>query len=166
MPHLASRYYAHSTRCYSTKTKAPRVTRAGTYGHGNAPLKGCILLLLILNSIHNSAADRRWAGFQSKTPLAGKPALLTTLSRSLSCDSTAEHCTAEQYYKPGRTKLQKDLRRSDRSWNTCQDFLIIKSLWAAASTVNRAEALLKGHLSIKGYPQYNKVSRLHQHSSI
>ena len=48
---------------------APRVKRAGTYGKGNAPLKGCIGLLLILNSMHKSATDRRWARLQSKTPL-------------------------------------------------------------------------------------------------
>ena len=51
-------------------TKAPRVTRAGTYGKGNVPLKGCIGLLLILNSKHNSATDRRWARLQFKTPPA------------------------------------------------------------------------------------------------
>ena len=32
-------------------TKAPWVTCAGTYGKGNAPLKGCIGLILILNSV-------------------------------------------------------------------------------------------------------------------
>ena len=34
------------------------------------------------------------------------------------------------------------------------------------STGNRAKVLLKGHLTIKHYPQYKKVSRLIQHSSI
>ena len=63
-------------------TKAPRVTRVGTYGEGNSPLKGYIGLLLILNSIHNSATDRRWARLRAKTPPARKPALLTTLSSS------------------------------------------------------------------------------------
>ena len=43
-------------------TKAPRVTRAGIYGKRNAPLRGCIWLLLISNSMHNSATDRRWQG--------------------------------------------------------------------------------------------------------
>ena len=56
-------------------TKAPRVTRAGTYGKGNGPLKRCIVLLLILNSMHNSATDRRWEKLPSKIPLARKPAL-------------------------------------------------------------------------------------------
>ena len=39
-------------------SKAPPVTRVGTYGKGNAPLKGFIGLLLILKSMHNSATDR------------------------------------------------------------------------------------------------------------
>ena len=95
--------------------KAPRVTRAGTYGKGNALLKGYIGLLLILTSMHNSYTDRRWARLQSKTPPARKPALLTTLSCSLRCESAAEHHTVEQYPKTGRTKFQKDLRRRDRS---------------------------------------------------
>ena len=82
-------------------------------GQGNALLKGCIGLLLILNRMHNSATDRRWARLHSITPPARKPALLTTLSSSLRCESAAEHHTAEQYSKTGRTKLQKDLRRSD-----------------------------------------------------
>ena len=90
-----------------------RVTRAGTYGKGNAPLKGCIWLLLILNSMHNSATDRRWTRLQSKTPPARKPALLTTLSSSLRCESAAEHHTAEQYSKTGRTKLL--LRTKDKA---------------------------------------------------
>ena len=64
-------------------TKAPRGTRADTYGKGNTTLKGCIELLLILNSMHNSATDRRWSRSQSKTPPARKPAVLTTLSSSL-----------------------------------------------------------------------------------
>ena len=117
-------------------TKAPRVTRAGTYYKGNALLRRCIGLLLV-NSMHNSSTDRRWARLHSKTPPARKPALLTTLSSSLRCESAAEHHTAEQYYKTGRTKIQKDLTRSDRSWNTCQDFLMIPSLWAAALETER-----------------------------
>ena len=118
-------------------TKAPQVTRAGTYSKGNAPLKGCIGLLLILNSMHNSATDRRWARLHSKTPPARKSALLTNVSSSLRCESAAEHHTAEQYSKTGRTKLQKYLRRSDQSWNTCQDFFMIPSLWAAALEIER-----------------------------
>ena len=117
--------------------------------------------------MHNSATDWRWARLQSKTPQARKQALLTTLSSSSRCESAAEHDTAEQYSKTGRTKLQNDLRRSDRSWNTCQDCLMIPSLWNRGGiTGNRAKVLLKGHLSIKRYPKYNKVSRLLQHSSI
>ena len=82
--------------------------------------------------MHNSATDRRWARLQSETPRAWKPATLTSLSSSLRCESAAKHRTAEQYSKTDRTKLQKDFKRSDRSWNTCQDFHIIPSLWAAA----------------------------------
>ena len=66
-----------------------------------------------------------------------KTASPATLSGSLRCESAAEHHTAEQYYKTDRTKLQKDLRRSDRSWNTCQDFLMIPSPWAAALETER-----------------------------
>ena len=102
----------------------------------HAPLKGCSGSLLILNSKHNSDTDRRWARLHL-TPPARKQALLTTQSSSLRCESAAEHHIAEQYSKTGRTKLQKDLRRSDRSCNTCQDFLMIPSLWAAALETER-----------------------------
>ena len=54
-------------------TKAPRVTCTGIHGKGNAPLKGWIGLLLILNSMHNSATDRRWARLHYKTPPARIP---------------------------------------------------------------------------------------------
>ena len=37
-----------------------RVTRDGTYGQCNAPLRGCVGLLLIFNSMHNTARDLRW----------------------------------------------------------------------------------------------------------
>ena len=92
---------------------------------------------LNLKYLHNSATDRRWARLHSKTPPARKPALLTTQSSSLGCESAAEHHTAEQHSKTGRTKLQKDLRTSDRSWNTCQDFLMIPSLRAAVLETER-----------------------------
>ena len=88
-------------------TKAPRVTLAGTYDKGNAPLKGCIRLLLILNNKLNTATDRQWARLQSKTPPARKRALLTTLSSSLRFESAAEHHTAEQYSKTGRKSSGK-----------------------------------------------------------
>ena len=71
-------------------------------------------LLLILNNMHNFATYRRMARLHSKIPPALKPALLTTLSSSLRCESAAEHHTAEQYSKTDRTKFRKDLRRSDR----------------------------------------------------
>ena len=112
-------------------TKAPQVTHASTYGKGNALLKECIGLPLILNSMHNYATYRWWARLQSKTRPARKPALLTTLSSSLRCESAAEHHTAEQCSKTRKTKQQKNLRRSNRSWNTWKDFLMIPNLQAA-----------------------------------
>ena len=105
--------------------------------------------------MHNSATDRRRSRLQCKPPPARKPALQTILSSGLRCESAAEHHTAEQYSKTGRTKLQKNLRMSDRLRNTCQDFLIIPSLMSW-STGNRPKVLLKGHLSIKGYPNITR----------
>ena len=72
--------------------------------------RGCIGLHVILNSMHNSATDRTLkhhskTRLHSKTPPARKPAILTTLSSSLRCESATEHHTAEQYSKTGRTKL-------------------------------------------------------------
>ena len=141
------------------------LTRAGTYGKGNEPLKGCIGLLLILNSMNNSATDRRWARLQSKTPPARKPALLTIPSRSLRCESAAQHHSAEQYSK---TRQDKAPKRSQK-----ERPIIKYLLWLShdtrplsCSTGKRANVLLKGHLSIKRYLQYNKVSRLLQHSSM
>ena len=97
-------------------------------GTGGAPQSGCTGLHLILFSIHNIATDRRWERLQLSTPPAKKQALLTTRSTSLRCVSAAEHHTAEQYSKTGKTKLQKHLMMSNLSWNTCQDFLKIPSL--------------------------------------
>ena len=91
-------------------------------------IKRGIGLHLILYSIHNTVTDRRCARSQSKnTPPVKKLAPLTTRSSSLRCVSEAEHHTAEQYSKTGRTKPRKHLPRSSLSWNTCQDFLKIKS---------------------------------------
>ena len=53
------------------------------------------------------------------------------------CISAAKHQTAEQYSKTGRTKPQKHPPRSDLSWNTCQDFLKIPSLWEPALEAQR-----------------------------
>ena len=41
----------------------------------NAILRGCIEVLWILNSIHSTATDRRWAKFNSKTPPDEKTAI-------------------------------------------------------------------------------------------
>ena len=53
-------------------------------------------------------------------------------SSSSRCVSAAEHHTAEQYSKTGKTKPQKHLPMSNLSWKTRQDFLKIPSLWEAA----------------------------------
>ena len=93
-------------RCAIT---APRVTRTGTYGTGRAPQRGCIRLHLILYSIHITATERRCARSHSNTPQVKKLAPLTTRSSSLKCVSAAEHHTAEQYSKTGKTKPLKHL---------------------------------------------------------
>ena len=69
---------------------ALRVTRAGTYGKHDAPLKGCIGLILILSIMHYPATDGRLARLHSKTPPAKKLATLTTLY-SCGRESAAEH---------------------------------------------------------------------------
>ena len=71
-------------------TKAPRVTRAGTYSKCTAPLRGFFGFLFILNSIHSTATDRRWEWLHFNTPPANK------LWHS-------EHRIAEEYFKSGRT---------------------------------------------------------------
>ena len=63
----------------------------------------------ILNSMHNSATDRRWGRLHSKTTPARKPAHLITLSSSLRYESAAEHHTAEQYSKTGRTSSKCEI---------------------------------------------------------
>ena len=145
-------------RCVIT---APRVTHTGTYDTGSAPYRGRNGLHLILYSIHNTTADRRCARSHSNTPPVKKLAPLTTRSSSLKCVSAAEHHTAEQCYKMGRTKPLKHLPRSSLSWNSCQDFLKIPSHSEAALETER-----KCHSKfIKCHSQYNKVIRLLQHSS-
>ena len=124
-------------------TKAPRVIRAGPYGKDNASLSGRIGLLLILNSMHNTATDRDNSVQQYKVWIG----------------SWAPHCWAI---------LQDRQDNSKRS----QEWLIMKYLPGlshdnkrrSCSYGNRAKVLLKCHLSIKRHPQYNKVSRLFQDS--
>ena len=60
-----------------------------------------------------------------------------TVRSSLRCVSAAEHHTAEQYFKTGRTKPRKHLPRSNLSWNTRLDFLKIPSLWEVAMETER-----------------------------
>ena len=115
-------------KVYRCAIKAPRVTRTGTSGTGRAPQSGCFGLHLILYSIHSTATDRRWERLQLSTPAAKNQAPLTTRSSSLRCVSAAEHHTAEQYSKIGKTKPTKHLPMSNLSWNTRQDFLKIPSL--------------------------------------
>ena len=85
---------------------------------------------LILFSIHNTATDGRCARSHLNTPPVKTLAPLTTRSSSLKCASTADHHTAEQYYKTGKTNPLKHLPRRNLSWNTCQDFKI-PSHWEA-----------------------------------
>ena len=61
----------------------------------------------------------------SNTPPVRNLAPLTARSSNLRGVSGAEHQTAEQYSKTGRTKPRKHLPRSALSWNTRQDFLKI-----------------------------------------
>ena len=76
--------------------------------------------VLILNSIHSTATDRRRAMSQSNIlPVRNRPPL-TTRSSGLRCASAAEHHTAEQYSKTGRTKPWKHLPRSYLSCYTRQ----------------------------------------------
>ena len=101
----------------SNQRTMARVTRAGTHGKGNAPHKGCIRLLLILNSMHNSATDRRWARLHSKTPPARKPARLTTLSSSLMCEAleTERRCFSNVILA---SKVTPNITRSADSFST------------------------------------------------
>ena len=87
--------------------------------------------------------------------------LPTTLSRSLRCEAVAEHQTAEQHSKKGRTKLQNIPNRSDRSWGY---FHYTKPL--SCSSRDTVEMTCKSHLSIKCHIQYAQVIRLLQNSPI
>ena len=81
--------------------------------------------------------DKRWAMSHSNTPPVRNRVPLIARSSSLRCVSAAEHQTAEQYSKSGRTKHRKHLPRSDLSWNTRQDFRKIPSLWEPALETKR-----------------------------
>ena len=95
-----------------------------------------------VNSAHTETTDYRTI------------ALLTTLPSSLRCQS---HTSAEQYSKTRRTKLQEDIRRSDRSWNTCQDFLMILILCGAALETER-RCYSKVILASKVAPNVTRLS--------
>ena len=57
---------------------------------------------------------------------------LTTQSSCLRCVSAAEHHTAEQNFKTGRTKPRKHLPRGTQPWHTRQDFHKMSRLWKPA----------------------------------
>ena len=77
----------------------------------------------------------------------------------------AEHHTAEQYSKPaGQSSKKISDGATDREIPARRLSHDTKTL--SCSTGNNAKVLLKGYLSIKRYPQYNKVNPLLQHSSI
>ena len=94
-------------KVYRCAIKAP--CNPDWQGTGRAPQSGCFGLHLIWYSLHNTATDRLWERSQLSTPPAIKQAPLTTRSSSLRCVSAAEHHTAEQYSKTGKTKPQKHL---------------------------------------------------------
>ena len=149
---------AQMYRCTIT---AQRVTRTGTYGsvkHHNEEIG----LHLFLYDIYNTAIDRRCARSQANTLIVKKLAPLTTRSSSLRCVSTAEHHTAEHYYKTSMTKLRKHLPRSNLSWNACQDFLKNPSQPLRSCFGNLAKMHFISHLGIKCRSKYNKVTRLLQ----
>ena len=109
-------------------TKAPRVTCAGTYDKSNAPLKGCIRLLQCTTLLHHDVQGcNNTVATLLQHDVQGCNNTVATL---LQHDVKAPHCWANS--KTGRTTLQNDLRKSDCSWNTFQDFLMIPSLSAAA----------------------------------
>ena len=74
--------------------------RAGTYGEGNAQLRGSVWLLLILNSMHNTATEI----VDAQGTASQNPALLKTQDGMLRSESAADHHLDEQYSKTGRTK--------------------------------------------------------------
>ena len=81
-----------------------------------------------------TATDRRWTIIRSSTHQFKKnDTLIMQRSSSFRCVSAAEHHTAEQWAKTGRTKPPK----ASLSLNTRQDFLKIPSLWEAALVTER-----------------------------
>ena len=149
---------------YRCATRAPRVTRASTNGLGRAPFRGCTGLHLILWSIHTTATDQwREMSHSNTTPVRNR-APLTARPSSLRCVSAAEHQTAEQYSKTGRTKPRKHLLGSDLSWNMRQDFLKIPNLCEAALETEWkcfSEVFFESNVT----PKNNKIIRLLQYSS-
>ena len=95
------------------KTKPYSISQEAVY-HG---------ILARISSRYQAVEKLLW----KKSEDASQKSLLTerrcfSRSSSLRCVSSAEHHTAEQYSKTGRTKPRKHhLSRSDLSWNTRQD---------------------------------------------
>ena len=134
-------------------TKAQRVTRSGTYGKGNAPLRKCIGQLSILNSMNNTATDRRWETLHSKTPPSKKTELLTILSSMLIkvwIGSWARHCWAIL-----QDRQDKAPKRSQKEWPIMKYLpgLFHNTEPLSCSSVCRAKVLPKGYLSVKRHPQ-------------
>ena len=81
---------------------------------------------------HTTCAATQGMVYSMISPPVKKLAPLSTRSSSLMWVSAAEHHTAELYSKICRTEPRQHLPRSNLSWNTCQDFHEILSLWKAA----------------------------------
>ena len=115
----------------------------------------------------------RWARFHSSTRPSKKLALLSTRLNSQRCVSAANHHTADQYSKTGRTKPLKYLSRSDWLWNTRQFFPKKPSLWETTgeterrcfSTCNLSNVslkILKSTDFLRTAPSYTRVNvRMH-----
>ena len=147
-------------KVYRCATRAPRVTRTGTYGPGRASLRHRVTPDLVK---HKQDCHGSMMSNVTLKHTVRNRAPLTARSSSLRCLSAAEHQTAEQYSKTGRTKPGKHLPRSDLSSNTRQDFLKIPSLLEASLETERrcfSKVILESNVT-----QYNKVIRLLQHSS-
>ena len=138
-------------REYLWATKVPRVIRKCRHiRQRESPLKGYIGLLLILNMMHNTATDHRWARFHSQTPPAKKTALLTTHSKT---GSWAPHCWA----------ILQD--QQDKSPKIYQKGCPVMKYLPGLSHDTKPLSCSSGNRA-KHDPQYNEVGRLLQYSFI
>ena len=91
-----------------------------------------------LNSMHNTATDRRRARLHSKTPPANKSNTPYNSAQKFKVWIGSWAHLAEQYSKSGRMKLQKILEGpANHEILAMQDFLMLPSLWAAALETER-----------------------------